>query len=149
LARALALALAVASGIDTELGEPLRLTRPSGAAPLLVLPVPLPPPAFALWEMLEQARLLVLIIDPGTQSRAVAAAIQTTFGLTVAEARIAVLIGSGLSGPETAARLGISPSTVKSHLKRCFEKTGVHSQVGLARILGALPIDPAIGGKLN
>jgi DNA-binding CsgD family transcriptional regulator len=125
------------------------LTRPSGAAPLLVLPVPLPPPAFALWEMLEQARVLVLIVDPSAPSRAAASAIQTTFDLTAAEARVAVLIGSGLSGPATAAVLGISPSTVKTHLKRCFEKTGVHSQVGLARILGALPIDPSRGGKLN
>jgi DNA-binding CsgD family transcriptional regulator len=127
----------------------LRLSRPSGAPPLLVLPVPLPPPAFALWEMREQARVLVLIVDPSAPSRAAASAIQTTFGLTAAEARVAVLIGSGLSGPATAAMLGISPSTVKTHLKRCFEKTGVHSQVGLARILGALPIDPSMGGKLN
>jgi DNA-binding CsgD family transcriptional regulator len=149
LTRALALALAVASGSGSELGGPVRLSRPSGAAPLLVLPVPLPPPAFALWEMLEQARLLVLVVDPSAQSRATANAIQTTFGLTPAEARVAVLIGSGRSGPETAAMLGISPSTVKTHLKRCFEKTGVHSQVGLARILGALPVDPSIGGKLN
>jgi DNA-binding CsgD family transcriptional regulator len=149
LSRALAKALAVASGAGSELGEPLRLTRPSGAAALLVLPVPLPPPAFALWDLLEPARVLVLIVDPNAPSRAAAAAIQTTFDLTAAEARVAVLIGSGLSGPETAAMLGISPSTVKTHLKRCFEKTGVHSQVGLARILGALPIDPSIDGKLN
>jgi DNA-binding CsgD family transcriptional regulator len=125
------------------------LSRPSGAAPLLVLPVPLPPPAFALWEMLEQARLLVLIIDPSAPSRATAATIQSSFGLTAAEARVAVLVGGGRSGPETAAMLGISPSTVKTHLKRCFEKTGVRSQVGLARILGAFPIDPSKGGKLN
>jgi DNA-binding CsgD family transcriptional regulator/PAS domain-containing protein len=149
LSRALTKALAVASGAGSELGEPLRLTRPSGAAPLLVLPVPLPPPAFALWDLLEPARVLILIIDPSAHSPATAAAIQTTFGLTPAEARVAVLIGSGRSGPETAAMLGISPSTVKTHLKRCFEKTGVHSQVGLARILAALPIDPSIGGKLN
>ena len=149
LSRVLAQALDVAAGTGTELGEPLRLIRPSGAAPLLVLPVPLPPPAFALWEMLEQARVLVLIIDPSAQSRTAAITIQTTFGLTAAEARVAVLIGSGLSGPQTAAMLGISHSTVKTHLKRCFEKTGVHSQVGLARILGALPVDPSIGGKLN
>lgn len=149
LSRALAQALAVASGAGTELGGPLRLSRPSGAPPLLVLPVPLPPPAFALWEMLEQARVLVLIVDPTAQSRTTAAAIQTTFGLTAAEARVAVLIGSGRSGPEAAAVLGISPSTVKTHLKRCYEKTGVHSQAGLVRILGALPIDPSMGGKLN
>jgi DNA-binding CsgD family transcriptional regulator len=149
LSRALAQALAVASGTGTELGGPLRLSRPSGGAPLLVLPVPLPPPAFALWEMLEQARVLVLIVDPSAQSRTTAAAIQTTFGLTAAEARVAVLIGSGLGGPQTGAMLGISPSTVRTHLKRCFEKTGVHSQVGLARILAAFPIDPSKGGKLN
>jgi len=149
LSRALAQALAVASGTGTDLGGPLRLSRPSGAPPLLVLPVPLPPPAFALWEMREQARVLVLIVDSSAPSRAVAAAVQTTFGLTAAEARVAVLVGSGLSGPAAAAMLGISPSTVKTHLKRCFEKAGVHSQVGLARILGALPIDPTIDGKLN
>jgi DNA-binding CsgD family transcriptional regulator len=148
LSRALALALSVAAGTDTELGGPLRLSRPSGAAPLLVLPVPLPPPAFALWEMLEQARLLVLIVDPSAQSRPTTA-IQTTFGLTAAEARVAALIGSGLSGPATAAMLGVSPSTVKTHLKRCFEKIGVHSQVGLVRILGALPIDPSANGRLT
>lgn len=148
LTRALAQALAVASGTGSELGEPLRLTRPSGTAPLLVLPVPLPPPAFALWDLLEPARVLVLVVDPAAQSRATAAMIQTTFGLTAAEARVAVLIGSGLSGPATAAMLGISPSTVKTHLKRCFEKTGVHSQVALARIIGALPIDPS-GAWLN
>jgi len=147
LSRALAQALAVATGAGDELGEPLRLTRPSGAAPLLVLPVPLPPPAFALWEMLEQARVMVLIVDPGAQSRAAAGTLRTTFGLTAAEGRVAVLIGNGLSGPQTAAALGISPSTVKSHLKHCFEKIGVHSQVGLSRILGALPLDLPLDKK--
>lgn len=48
VSQALAQALAVASGTGAELGDPLRLSRPSGAAPLLVLPIPLPPPAFAL-----------------------------------------------------------------------------------------------------
>lgn len=141
LSRALAQALAVASGADDELGEQLRVSRPSGAAPLLLLPVPLPPPAFALWELLESARVLVLIIDPSSSSRPAAAALQTAFGLTVAEARVAALISSGLSGPQTAASLGLSPETVKTHLKRCFEKMGVHSQVALARLLGSLPID--------
>lgn len=149
LSRALRQALAVASGVGSELGGPLRLTRPSGAAPLLVLPVPLPSPAFAFWELLEQARVLVLIVDPSVKSRAAAVSMQTTFGLTPAEARVAVLIGSGLSGPEVAAMLRVSPSTVKTQLRHCFEKTGVHSQAGLARILGALPIDPVPGGKLN
>ncbi len=139
LSRALTQALAVASGAGDELCEPLRLTRPSGAAPLLVLPVPLPPPAFAMWELLGGPRVMVLIIDPSAKSRAAASTMQTTFGLTTAEARVAVLIGGGIGGPQVAAALGVSLATVKTHLKRCFEKTGVHSQVALARMIGNLP----------
>lgn len=45
--------------------------------------------------------------------------------------------------------LGVSPSTVKTHLKRIFDKTGVHSQVGLARVLAALPIDPTTRDNLH
>ena len=122
--QALARALRVAGGSSDELGEPLRLTRLSGAAPLLVIPVPLPPPAFALWELSESARVLVLIVDPSTRNLAAAPTLQSTFGLTSAEARVATLVGSGLSGPQAAQVLGVSPATVKTHLARCFVKMG-------------------------
>lgn len=149
LSKALAQALAVASGAGDKLGEPLRLCRPSGAAPLLVMPVPLPPPALALWDLFERPRVLVLIVDPGAPARAAAGAIQAVFGLTASEARVAALIAGGLSGPQVAAKLGLSPETVKTHLKRCFDKTGVHSQVALARLLGALPAVSAGGGETS
>ncbi|WP_412773929.1 helix-turn-helix transcriptional regulator [Nitrobacter sp.] len=145
LARMLAQALAVAAGTGDTLGEPLRLTRPSGAPPLLVLPVPLPPPAFELWNLLEPARVLVLIIDPAAEWRGKASTIRASFGLTMAEARVAVLVASGLSGPQAADALGISLSTVKTHLKHCFDKIGIHSQVALARLLATLPTDPSGG----
>jgi len=32
------------------------------------VPVPLPPPAFTLWELSDTARLLVLVIDPGARN---------------------------------------------------------------------------------
>ena len=143
LSRNLAQALRVADGSGDLLGEPLRLTRLSGAAPLLVVPVPLPPPAFSLWEFAQTARLLVLIIDPGARTLAAATVLQSAFGLTAAEARVATLIGGGLSGPQAAQALGVSPATVKTHLARSFEKLGVRSQVELARMLSALPPDGA------
>ena len=143
LSRNLAQALRVADGSSDLLGEPLRVTRPSGAAPLLVVPVPLPPPAFSLWELSQTARLLVLIIDPGARNLAAASALQAGFGLTAAEARVATLVGSGLRGPQAAQVLGVSPNTVKTHLARCFEKLGVRSQVELARVLSALSPDAA------
>lgn len=141
LARALALASDVAAGASVGLSEPVRVTRPSGTGPLLVIPVPLPPPAFELWELADSARVLVLIIDPGARNFAPASALQSGFSLTGAEARVAMLVGSGLSGPQAAQALGVAPATVKTHLSRCFEKMGVRSQVELARMLSALPID--------
>jgi len=98
LTRALALALDVAAGASVGLSEPVRITRPSGAGPLLVIPVPLPPPAFALWELSDTARVLVLVVDPSSRPGSTASILRTTFGLTAAEARVALLVANGLSG---------------------------------------------------
>lgn len=51
---------------------------------------------------------------------------------------MAALVGEGLGVPEVAARLGIAPGTAKQHLGQCFEKTGLRSQLRLARLLGAM-----------
>ncbi|MCO5092698.1 helix-turn-helix transcriptional regulator [Bosea sp. (in: a-proteobacteria)] len=146
LARLLASALAVATGKGGEPGEPLRLSRSSGEAPLVVIPVPLPPPAFALWEAVSFARVLVMVIDPTIRHVAAISVLQATFGLTKAEARVASLIGSGLSGPQAAQALGISPLTTKTHLTHCFEKMNIRSQNELTRILLSLPSAHQVNG---
>jgi LuxR family transcriptional regulator, maltose regulon positive regulatory protein len=38
------------------------------------------------------------------------------------------LLIAGRSGPEIAAALVVAPSTVKTHLKRIYEKLDVHSR---------------------
>ncbi|WP_256464333.1 hypothetical protein [Bradyrhizobium sp. 21] len=35
--------------------------------------------------------------------------------------------------------LGVTPATIKTHLRHCFEKTGTHSQVELSRLLATFP----------
>ncbi len=142
LATLLQQALAVAAGTGERLGPPLRLPRISGDAPLFVMPVPLSPPAFPLWELADIARVLVLIFDPSGQRSAATSIMEGAFGLTPAEARVAALIASGLSGPQIATALQVSPMTVKTHLKRCFEKTGLHSQASLSRLVASIPINP-------
>ncbi|MCC7498270.1 MAG: response regulator transcription factor [Bryobacterales bacterium] len=52
--------------------------------------------------------------------------------LTPRERQVADLIETGLTNKEIAEQLGISPGTVKIHLKHIFEKTGVHGRYGLA-----------------
>jgi DNA-binding CsgD family transcriptional regulator len=52
--------------------------------------------------------------------------------LTAHEGRIATLVSEGLSNPEIATRLFISPRTVEYHLAKVFRKMGVGSRAELA-----------------
>jgi DNA-binding CsgD family transcriptional regulator len=148
LAASLAGALDVAFGAAAQPGEPVKLTRASDGRPLVVLPIPLPSPTFELWELREPPRVLVLIIDPGSYPGSVASLLQSSFRLTAAEARVAELVSAGLTGPQVAKKLGVSPTTIKTQLGRVFEKTGVNSQVALARLVGAFPaVEQLFNGK--
>jgi DNA-binding CsgD family transcriptional regulator len=60
------------------------------------------------------------------------------FGLTQAEARVAIAVAMGLNIPEVARQIGLSPNTVKTHLRRVFDKTGTARQAELARLMALL-----------
>lgn len=47
--------------------------------------------------------------------------------LTVREADVLQLIARGHTYADAALRLGISPHTVASHIKKAYRKLGVHS----------------------
>jgi DNA-binding CsgD family transcriptional regulator len=141
LAASLVQALAVARRDDQGFNDALRISRASGRPPLLVLITPLPPSSFALWEAVDGgARAMVQIVDVHAPASAQAESLRMAAGLTAAEARVAALIGGGLTTLAAAAVLGISANTVKTHLQRCFDKTGVRSQVALARLLASIPV---------
>jgi DNA-binding NarL/FixJ family response regulator len=52
--------------------------------------------------------------------------------LTPREQQVMELVEQGMKNREIASELGISPGTVKIHLKHIFEKTGIHGRHGLA-----------------
>lgn len=86
----------------------------------------------------EHAQVLVKIIDPSLGSVGRTRALRHAYALTLAEARVAELVASGFSTPEIAIALEVSASTVRTHLAACFDKTGLRSQVMLARVIGAI-----------
>lgn len=61
-----------------------------------------------------------------------------TYGLTSAEARVAVAASRGGSLEELAHSLSSSIHTVKSHLKQVYAKTGVRGRAELVRLVMGL-----------
>jgi DNA-binding CsgD family transcriptional regulator len=58
------------------------------------------------------------------------------YGLTPTEIKVAQAIALGLSGSQAAASLGIRYNTLKTHLKRIFQKTHTRRQAELLRLMG-------------
>jgi DNA-binding CsgD family transcriptional regulator len=79
-----------------------------------------------------------LICDPDRPAQVPAAWIMDAYGLTLAEVRVALSVASGITIGHAAQRLKISVNTVKTHLRRVYEKTGTSRQAQLARLLATM-----------
>jgi DNA-binding CsgD family transcriptional regulator len=80
----------------------------------------------------------VLITDPDGRTTTPPLRSLQLLGLTLAEARIAGLIGGGHSPREAADQLDLSVHTVRSALKIAFDKLDIGSQSELARLVAQL-----------
>ncbi|MHA7775766.1 serine aminopeptidase domain-containing protein [Roseibium sp. M-1] len=87
------------------------------------------------------ASLLLLRVQMGEDtSETRRTLIELAYGLTGKEAEIALEIAEGRSLDDIADKMGILVSTARGHLKKSFQKIGVHSQSELAARLMAGPI---------
>jgi DNA-binding CsgD family transcriptional regulator len=57
--------------------------------------------------------------------------------LTDTERDVAALVAHGLTNPQVATRMFISPHAVKFHLRQIFRKLQICSRVELARLAGS------------
>jgi len=86
-------------------------------------------------RLVENARCMVMIQDPGSRAAPTVEHLRGAFGMTRAEAQVCLHLFDGYSLPETADKLNISRNTAKTHLKNIFEKCQVSSQNQLIRLL--------------
>jgi DNA-binding CsgD family transcriptional regulator/PAS domain-containing protein len=87
---------------------------------------------------LRQSQVILLAIDQDEQSTPDPSTLRDFFGLTLAEARLAVLIAQGTSPRAAAQQLNISEETARSVLKRIFAKTGTNRQSQVAALIGGI-----------
>ncbi|MEZ5571644.1 MAG: helix-turn-helix transcriptional regulator [Halioglobus sp.] len=79
--------------------------------------------------------IAVFIRDPQQAAEAPQLVISRLYGLTAAEASLAMLLANGLTLDEASVELSVSRNTARSHLRAVFAKTGVARQSGLVRLI--------------
>jgi DNA-binding CsgD family transcriptional regulator len=114
-------------------GRVMSISRPSPRRPLTVAVAPTRSPRRGLAE--GQPAAIVFINDPERTAPIPAAFLQQAYGLTPAEAAVAIEIARGDGLQTVGERLGIRRSTVRTHLQRAFEKTGTRRQAKLAWLI--------------
>jgi len=87
-------------------------------------------------SVFDIATALVLIDDPDCLARpSRSELLRTGYGLTRAEARVALALVAGGRLRDVGDELGITFATARTHLARIFQKTDVSSQAQLVRLL--------------
>jgi DNA-binding CsgD family transcriptional regulator len=120
----------VTRGEDVPAGGcAVRVERPSGMEPYAVMVGPVE------GMVLEKARAMVMVSDPAREPGIGIREIGGMLGLTDAEARVAAGLMAGRSLADVADALGVSMNTVRTHVKRIFEKTRTSRQGQLVAMM--------------
>lgn len=121
------------SALDGSGDGVIRLQQASGASTRLqVMPVRRETP------LLAPTLAAAIVFDVSQQAPAdPAERLRLKYGLTGAEAAFTLEVAKGDGIQAAAERRGVSFATGRTHLSRVFEKTGVHRQAELVRLLMA------------
>ncbi len=131
----IARAVATSLGVSAVAGGAMPVPR-SSKRPLHLLVSPIASDSSSLPA---RAAAAIFIDDPETQPLVPADVLRTLFGLTPAEARLALTILDGNSVSEAAELNGVTRETVKSQMKAVLAKTRTRRQGELIRMLSRLP----------
>lgn len=113
-------------------GDSLACARPSGKRPYIIHVLPLRANDHS------PTRAIVMIIDPELDSEPPKMLIQRLFGLTNAEAEVALRVMRGDGLKPISEDMALSIATIKTHVHHVFGKTDTHRQAELVRLLSAI-----------
>jgi DNA-binding CsgD family transcriptional regulator len=111
----------------------MRAQRPSGKQPfgIFVSPLSREYPGLALFR----PAVCIVVSDPEIRPFLPIQRLEESFGLTTAEARLAVLLAYGEDLQRAAEQLDITYSTARTRLAQIFQKTGTRRQAELVRLI--------------
>jgi DNA-binding CsgD family transcriptional regulator/PAS domain-containing protein len=123
------------------LTDPKPILVESGAANrrLAIYLLPIFQPTLAE-RFLTHTRAIVLVIEQKLDEPADPTIVRDLLGLTLGEAKMAAMIGAGLSPKNAANKLGIKEETARTVLKKIYWKTGTSRQSELVALLAKLVV---------
>jgi DNA-binding CsgD family transcriptional regulator len=138
LAWQIAAAVQSAGRRNGEAGASLSISRPSGRRPFAVLVAPLSPETTLAAEH-RVPTALILITDPDRRPEVPGRHLVELFGLTPAEACLAVTLATGKRLEDIAEERGVRMPTLRTQMRAILDKTGTDRQSSLMRLIVGLP----------
>jgi PAS domain-containing protein/DNA-binding CsgD family transcriptional regulator len=138
LTRCIAEAVRTASRRGNQGGGSICISRPSGRRPFAVLVAPLSPET-ALIAKHEAPAALILITDLDRRPDVLGRRLVELFGLTAAEACLAVALVAGKRLEDIAEERGVRMPTLRTQMRAILDKTGTDRQADLMRLIVGLP----------
>ncbi len=134
-ARRISALICAAGSLDPErrAGASMALVTPSRRLPLSLTVAPVRAGRFSPFH--GGPSVMVCVTDLEAKVSLPEQRLRDLFGLTPAEARVALALFDGLSPADAATSLGVSFNTVRNQLVRIFEKTGANRQAELVRLM--------------
>jgi len=117
----------------------MALYHPSRENPLHISLLPLN--ASSILDNQTDAGTIIFLSDYESPNNVSYESLCSVHNLTIAEAKVAVALSNGLSLNKFAEVNNVSINTVRTQLKRVFEKTGVSSQPELVRLILSGPFN--------
>jgi len=133
-AQGLAPAVAACATGTADPGGSSLMVEGAGGRTLAVHIVPLPRPKHLL---ADRAVAALFVTDPAAPVLAPAGSVVERYGLTPSELRVALALLEGKTPSAIAAGQGVSLATVRTHLRRLYDKTDTGGQAALVMALGA------------
>lgn len=133
-----ALVAQVLRGSEFPEPRPVLLDGGTAGGRLVAHVLPLTASTMPAGAMLARARALVIVVSLDRNEAIDPTVLRDLLGLTLNEARVASLVGTGLQPRAVAEHLGIAEETARTVLKRVFAKVGLSRQAELVALLARL-----------
>lgn len=117
----------------------VRLPAPSGADPGLSLCLLALRPEATLGAFGSRPVAMVLVHDASRKPKLDVFMVGAAYGLSPAEARVAIALASGMLPKSIASRHGVSVATVRTQMSAVYRKLNVGSAASLAALLNTVP----------